>query len=151
MLMVLVVIHVLSAVLGLGPAFAFPLLLKKPSTVMEMGDHLRQVARLELFPKIFGSIALLSGLALFFAGSYGPFMQVWILGTLAVYVVIEILIIGFLNPAAVRLERTFHNKEKSSKMVPDSLQLGMYARVRMLHTWACALSLVIFILMIVKP
>jgi uncharacterized membrane protein SirB2 len=148
-IMVLVVIHVLSAVLGLGPAFAFPLLLKKPSTLEEMGNHLRQVARLELFPKVFGSIALLSGLALFFAGSYGPFTQVWILGTLAVYVVIQIVIIGFLNPAAVKLERTF--QEKSARMVPDSVQLGMYALVRNLHTWACALSLVIFVLMIVKP
>lgn len=152
MMMVLVFIHVMSAVLGLGPAYAFPLLLRTPSTLGEMEHNLGQVARLELFPKIFGTVAILSGLALFWLGSYGPFQQLWILGTLAVYVLIEVLVVGFMNPAASKLHREVKQlKESGPSGVPDQGQLRLYGRVRSLHSWSCLLGLVIFLLMIVKP
>lgn len=147
----LVVIHVLSAVLGLGPAYAFPFILRRTSSVEEMRRCLSQVATLEAFPKIFGTIALVSGLLLFFVGSYGPFAQTWILGALIAYVLLEALIIGFLNPATQRLQRALAGDPASPERIAADERDRLYARVRNSHAWAGIGSLVIFVLMIVKP
>lgn len=147
----LVVIHVISAVLGLGPAFAFPLMLRKASAVGEMKRNVQQVSELEVFPKVFGSLAVLSGLALFFIGAYGSFVQIWIIGSLAVYVVIEILVIGWMAPATKMLLKKMDAFLDAGGAEPDSELVKLYARVRNLHVWAGILGLAIFILMIAKP
>lgn len=147
----LVIIHVLSAMLGLGPAYAFPWMLRRASTVEEMRRNLLQVAYLEVFPKVFGSLAVISGLVLFFIGPYGPFLQVWIAGSLVVYVGIEILVIGFLNPAVGKLLKFLNEPGTGTKEEPAANLTGLYSRVRNLHLWAGILSLLIFILMIAKP
>ncbi|WP_188173820.1 DUF2269 family protein [Paenibacillus sedimenti] len=147
----LVVIHVLSAIIGLGPAYAFPFILRNTSSVIEMERALGYVARLEVFPKVFGTLAILSGLCLFWLGSYGSFLQIWIIGTLIVYIVIEVLIIGFLNPNAKKLHESLSMPDKTSHGAPPSSVTLMYLRVRNLHMWASVLSIIIFILMIIKP
>ncbi|MFC5468923.1 DUF2269 family protein [Cohnella suwonensis] len=147
----LVVVHVLSAVLGLGPAFAFPVMLRKALTVEDMKNNLRMVASLEVFPKLFGTLAIVSGLTLFFVGSYGAFMQLWIFGTLAVYVVIEILVVAFLNRIAAKLQKMLADSSVEAVARPSGELTRMYVQVRNLHLWAGALGIVIFVLMIVKP
>ncbi|WP_276352254.1 DUF2269 family protein [Cohnella caldifontis] len=147
----LVAIHVLSAVLGLGPAFAFPFMLRSASTAPEMKRNLQQVSYLETFPKIFGTLAVLSGLGLFFWGSYGPFMQVWIIGSLMVYAAIEILVIGFLNPAAAKLLKLLGESRATAAEPPNPEMIGLYARTRNLHLWSGVLGIVLLTLMIVKP
>jgi uncharacterized membrane protein len=147
-----IVIHVLSAVLGLGPAFAFPWMLREAATVMEMKKNVEQVAFLELFPKLFGTVAVLSGLALFFTGSYGSFTQLWLLGTLLIFIAIEILVIGFMAPATkALLELTNEVQSADALKRPADPLLRLYGRVRKLHVWSGVLGLVIFILMIAKP
>lgn len=148
----LVLLHVLAAVIGLGPAYAFPFLLRNTSSAKEMESVLGQVSRLELFPKVAGTIAVISGLVLFWVGSYGPFLQIWIAGTLMLYVIIEILIIGFLNPAVKKLHAAIaaSETELGAQELPPHI-VSMYARVRNIHLWASLLSIVIFILMILKP
>ncbi|WP_127529888.1 DUF2269 family protein [Paenibacillus kobensis] len=150
-MMGLVVVHVLTAILGLGPAYAFPFLLRKALTVEEMKRNLMQVAYLEIFPKIFGTLAVLSGLLLFFLGSYGPFAQVWIIGSLAVYVGIEILVIGFLNPSAAKLLKFIDETGEKTREEPGVHLNGLYSRVRSLHLWAGILGLLLFVFMIAKP
>ena len=147
----LVVVHVLSAMLGLGPAYAFPLMLREANTTEEMRGNMKQVAYLEVFPKVFGTLAVLSGLALVFLNSYGPFTQAWIIGSLAVYVAIEVLVIGFLNPAANKLMQRLSERGDAVPSAPDAEMIPLYVRVRNLHLWAGLLGLAIFILMIAKP
>ncbi|WP_182303631.1 DUF2269 family protein [Cohnella cholangitidis] len=148
----LVLLHVVSAVLGLGPAYAFPLLLNNAPTVHEMQRNLSVVTRMEIFPKIFGTLALLSGLALFWLGSYGPFMQIWIAGTLLVYALIEIVVIGLLNPTATKLLAAIGKLDSGEKEAQPASELQMsYSRVRNYHIWSCALGLIIFAFMVIKP
>jgi len=148
----LIVVHVLAAVIGLGPAFAFPMLLKKTGSKQEMERNLRQVAQLETFPKIGGLVAVVSGLCIFFFGSYGSFMQIWVLGSLIMYILIEILIVGFLVPTVKRLHGAIAAAVSEGENGP---LLGettiMYGRVRNYHLWASILSVVIFVLMVVRP
>ncbi|TMV48976.1 DUF2269 family protein [Paenibacillus mesophilus] len=147
----LVMLHVLSAVIGIGPTFAFPLLLRNTSSAAEMTTALGHVAKLELFPKLFGTLAVLSGFALFWLGSYGSFMQIWIIGTLLLYIVIEVLIIGFLNPTAKKLHEAVGSPDVQSGGGISPQAGAMYARVRSYHLWATVLSTVIIVLMILKP
>lgn len=151
----LILIHVLAAILGFGPTFVFPLLLRNTSSLEEMKQNLRLVARLEMFPKIFGTLALVSGLVLFWLGSYGTFLQIWLLGTLLVFIVIEVLIVGFLSPTVKKLEASMANREAAAASealeAPSPQLAGLYGRVRNLHAWATVLGTVILILMILKP
>lgn len=147
----LVLVHVLSAVLGLGPAYAFPFMLNKKHSPSEMLRTLEMVGKLEMFPKVFGTIAVLSGLILFWLGSYGPWTQIWILGTLFVYAATEVLVIAGLNPQAKRLRSHLEGERPNTRQTVTSEETAMYVRVRNLHLWAGILGLMIFGLMIMKP
>ncbi|GIO11933.1 hypothetical protein J19TS2_14880 [Cohnella xylanilytica] len=147
----IVVLHVLSALLGLGPAYAFPLLLRHTDSAADMERALVTVTRLEIFPKLFGTLALVSGLVLFFLGSYGPFSQIWIVGSLLVYALIEAIIIGQLNPAAKKLRWILEQKAPGTGDVPPPGAPALFAKVRALHAWACALSVILIVLMVLKP
>ncbi|AJY77499.1 hypothetical protein VN24_04410 [Paenibacillus beijingensis] len=147
----LVLLHVMTAVLGLGPAYAFPFILRDASFAPEMEKTLGLVARLEMFPKIFGTLAVVSGLVLFWIGSYGSFTQLWILGTLILYVIIEVLIVGFLNPTVSKLQASLQALDMTGNSELPAHVKQMYAKVRNLHLWASVLSLIIFIFMILKP
>lgn len=72
----IVLVHVLSATIGLGPAFAFPVMLRKEETVVEAIRMTDLVNRLEMFPKVFGTLAVVTGLLLFWLGSFGPLLSI---------------------------------------------------------------------------
>ncbi|TDF97083.1 DUF2269 family protein [Paenibacillus piri] len=146
-----VLLHVLTAIIGLGPAFAFPFLLRRTESIEDMVRALHSVARLELFPKLFGTIAVLSGLLLLWIGTYGSWLQIWIVGTLFLYLIIEVLVVVFLNPTAKKLYDSLTSLDMKSLPELPHQAAAMYTRVRNLHLWASVLSLFIFALMILKP
>lgn len=151
MLTTLIIIHILSAVLGLGPAYAFPFMLKSTNSLQAVKHSVALVARLEMFPKVFGTLAVLSGLLLIWLGSYGSILQIWLIGTLIIYAGLEVIVIGFLNPAAKILQAQLADLPHETDEPLPSLVARKYAHVRNLHTIVGAISLLIFILMIVKP
>jgi uncharacterized membrane protein SirB2 len=147
----LILLHVVSAILGIGPTLAFPMLLRAEPSVREMGRALEQVTRLEMFPKVFGTLAVVSGAVLFWLGSYGPFLQAWIAGSLLLFIAVEVLVVGFLNPAAKKLQSSLDASNDAAEEKAPSVISAMYAKVRNLHMWATILSMVIVILMVWKP
>jgi len=147
----LVLIHVLSAVIGLGPAYAFPVMLRKNPSLAEVTRMVGLVSRLETFPKIFGTLAVVSGLVLVWLGSYGAFMSIWLFGALMVYVAAEVVVIGWLAPATKRLSAALDWLGKMSATELDEKSLGLLAKVRNLHLAVCVLATVIIVLMVIKP
>jgi hypothetical protein len=99
---VLVLIHVLSAIIGIGPTYFGHMLLRKGQTLGQLRSSLGFMPLLEKFPKIFGSLAVVSGLLLAWLGDYG-FELFWIYGAIALYVIIQIVVIGFMSPSAKKL------------------------------------------------
>ena len=150
-MMWLIVVHVVSAVLALGPAFAFPWMLRPTTSAAEMESSLDLVDRLETFPKLFGTVAVLSGLALVFLGSYGSFAQMWIAGSLLLFIAVQALVIGWMGPAAKQLRRSLAETGGAVQREATAAACALYARVRRYHAAAGVLSLLILILMIVKP
>jgi hypothetical protein len=147
----LILIHVLSAVLGLGPAYAFPLLLNKKKSLVEVTQMTNLVARLELFPKVFGTIALLSGLILFWLGDYGSIFTLWIGGTLLLYVLTQVVVIGLLIPAAKKLSNLLAHLRENGKEEANEESFILLGKVRNAHMLLSFLMTIIVVLMVIKP
>lgn len=147
----LVLIHVVSAVVGLGPAYAFPLILKKDKSLLEVKRTVDLVTRLEILPKIFGGLTLLSGLLLVWFGNYGSFYTLWIGGALVLYILAEIVIIGFLTPAAKNLSTALIELSEQGVTETNEDTLKLLTKVRNYHILSCIIVLVIIAFMVIKP
>ncbi|WP_127580218.1 DUF2269 family protein [Paenibacillus koleovorans] len=149
----LVLLHVLSAIIGVGPTFFGHVLYRKKQTANELRVSVKLMAMLEFFPKIGGSIAVLSGLLLFFLNDYyGPFTQVWLLGSLILYILIQIVVIGLATPPARKLAAWL--SDPANKNVQDSLPEEpklLLHRVNGLFYLASGMGTLLFIFMILKP
>lgn len=148
---VLVVVHVLSALIGIGPTFFGHVLLRKNQTVPEYRTSLAMSKRIEAFPKTGGPIAVLSGIALVVAGDYGSYAQTWLVGALVLFVAIQVLTAVAVYPAMKRVGGWLNDPlNQSATALPPEIRrkieqasVGMYA--------ASTLGVLLFILMIVKP
>lgn len=147
----LVFLHVVAAVVGLGPAYAFPLILKKEKSLIEMKRMVDLVARLEILPKVFGGLTLLSGLLLVWLGNYGTFFTLWISGALVLFILAEVVIIGFLTPAAKKLSAALVELSDQGATETDEHALALLTKVRNYHITSCVMVLVILAFMVIKP
>jgi uncharacterized membrane protein SirB2 len=147
----LVLIHVLSAIIGVGPTFYGHVLLRKKQSLDELRHSLKQAKLLEYFPKIGGTIAILTGLILFFVGEYGSFMQLWLLGSLILYIIIQVTVIGFVAPNSAKLGQWVFDPVNQGTAELPPLQQKMLSKVGNLYNVASALGILLFIFMIIKP
>lgn len=147
----LVVIHVMSAIIGVGPTFFGHVLLRKNQSLEDLRFSLKIGHRLELFPKIGGTLALLTGILLVIIGNYGGFAQTWIIGSLVVYALIQLLVIGFIVPRQKKmLGWAFDEANLHKASLPDE-QKKLLHTTSTLYYVASLLGVLLFILMIVKP
>jgi uncharacterized membrane protein len=147
----LILIHVLSAIIGIGPTFFSHVLLRKNQSLEELRASLKLAHRLELFPKIGGSIALLTGLLLVIIGNYGTFQQLWIIGSLVAYALIQIIVIAFIAPRQKKLSGwALDIANRNEKTFPDE-QRSLFVKVSNMYYAPTAIGVILFILMIIKP
>jgi uncharacterized membrane protein len=104
-----------------------------------------------MFPKIGGSLAVITGLLLIWLGHYGSFTQIWLLGSLIAYVVIQIIAIGFATPNQKRLGRWALDPANMSETDLPAEQVLQWVKARNYFYVASAVGLVLFIFMIIKP
>lgn len=147
----LVLLHVVSAVVGLGPAYAFPLILRKEKSLEEVKRMADLVTRLEILPKIFGGLTLLTGILLVWLGNYGTFFTLWVVAALFLFIIAEVVIIGFLTPAAKKLAMTLTQLTEQGESETNPISLDLLSKVRNYHITSCVIVLVIIALMVLKP
>ncbi len=148
---ILVVVHVLSALIGIGPTYLGHVFLRRNQNVQQYRSSISFVGRMEMFPKIGGSIAVLSGLGLALSGNYGTFAQIWMYGTLVIYVLIQMTMIAGIAPVLKKLGAWLADPvNEHATAFPAEQQLWVNRASGLLYT-ASGLGLIIFILMIVKP
>jgi uncharacterized membrane protein len=148
MLRWLVLFHVLSAIIGVGPAFFVHVLLRRNQTLDELNASLQLAKKLEYFPKIGGTLAVLSGFALYFVGNYGSFQQLWLLGSLVLYIAIQVIVIGFVTPRQKKLGESVSAATGSTLTQEQQMLLK---NVNMLFYVVSTLGILLFIFMIMKP
>jgi uncharacterized membrane protein len=147
----LIIIHVLSAIIGVGPTFFSHVLLRNNQSLEELRASLKMAHRLELFPKIGGSIALITGLLLVMIGNYGKFAQLWIIGSLVAYALIQIIVIAVISPRQKKLTGwVLDIAHRNEKTLPD-VQSKLFVKVSNLYYGPTALGVILFIMMIVRP
>lgn len=91
----LLFLHCIGAVMGLGAAFGFPLIAKSGTTTSKAKFALELINKLEILPKV-GSIALLiTGIIM---GIISPdlFKTGWFILSIVIYLLVQIITIGLM-------------------------------------------------------
>jgi uncharacterized membrane protein len=147
----LVLLHVLSAIIGVGPTFFSHVLLRKQQSVSELKQSMKLVKRLEIFPKVGGSIAVLSGLALILLNDYGTFLQTWLIGSLILYILIQIVAAGVIPRKSKRLAELVESHSTGNGSTDEK---EIRTHLHFVSNWmyvASTLGTLLFIFMILKP
>ncbi|WP_241158266.1 DUF2269 family protein [Cohnella candidum] len=148
---ILVVVHVLSALIGIGPTFLGHVFLQRRQNVQQYRSSIGFAGKMERFPKIGGTIAVLSGLGLALSGDYGTFAQLWLYGTLVIYVLIQITMIAAVAPTLKKLRDWLYDPgNQHVTAFPPEQQKWVNRASGWLYV-ASGLGILIFIFMIVKP
>jgi uncharacterized membrane protein len=147
----LVLIHVLSAIIGVGPTFFGHVLVRSNQTLEQLRHSMKLARLLDFFPKIGGTIAVISGILLITLNDYGSYTQIWLLGSLILYVLIQIVVIGFVAPANKRVAQWVFDAKNLSKMeLPEEQRVNLSRANAMLYA-ASVMGVLLFVFMIVKP
>ncbi|TXK74528.1 DUF2269 family protein [Paenibacillus sp. N3.4] len=147
----LMLIHVLSAIIGVGPTFFGHVLVRNNQTLEQLRHSMKLARMLDFFPKIGGSIAVLSGILLITLNNYGSYTQLWLLGSLILYVLIQIVVIGFVAPAQKRVAQWVFDETNLSKIELPQEQRANLTRANAMLYAASAMGVVLFVFMIIKP
>ncbi|WP_168120387.1 DUF2269 family protein [Paenibacillus sp. HB172176] len=147
----LVVIHVVSAFLGIGPTYFGHVLFRRSAQTNQLKQSLALMQTLNYFPKIGGSIAVVSGVLLVALMEW-RFVDPWILLSLILYVIIQIIVVGMLSPEAAKLDQLLKQEETGgSDPARTVTRTKMLARINRLYEAASLLGIVLLILMVMKP
>ncbi|MHA6482806.1 DUF2269 family protein [Paenibacillus sp. strain BS8-2] len=147
----LVVIHVVSAFLGIGPTYFGHVLFRRSKRTDQLRQALTLMQALNYFPKIGGSIAVVSGVLLVALTGWS-FAELWIVLSLLLYVVIQIIVVGLLSPQTAKLDQLLQSEEASSLEHTASVErTKLLSRINLLYDAASILGIVLLILMVLKP
>lgn len=143
----LVFIHVVSAILGLGPGFMMIYVVQKASTMTQLKHAYHIRGRIHLFVMIGGTLLLITGLWMGFLRPY-LFKQVWFTSSLILFLIALGVGPTILSPKAKPIKRLLY--EENGEEIPTtyyrlSRQLFFYERI------TNVIFLIIITLMIFKP
>ncbi|MCM3616628.1 DUF2269 domain-containing protein [Sutcliffiella horikoshii] len=147
----LVLFHVMVSIIGIGPTIFGTILLRKHQTISDLRHNVLLQHKLDYFPKTGGTLAVITGILLVLFGSYGSILQIWLFGSLVLYLTIQIIVIGFISPALSNLQQwLLHPDNRASTQLPPS-QISALHKVSNLYWLTILLGLTIFVMMIIKP
>lgn len=147
----LVLIHALSAIIGVGPTFFGHVLVRNNQTLDQLRHSMKLAGKLDIFPKVGGSLAVISGIVLVALNDYGTFMQLWLVGSLALYILIQIVVVGLVAPAQKRLAQWVFDEANINKTELPQVQRNLLSRANSLLYVASAMGVLLFVFMIIKP
>lgn len=146
----LVWFHIMTAIIGIGPTFIMGIFFRKNQTVLQLQHSISLLNQALFFNKIGGPLVVLSGIALVIFGNYGGWLQLWILGSLFIYVVI----FATSMPLARKMKaiETWVNDPNHAeiKSLPEEQEKDV-AWVKNIINIFHILSILLFSLMILKP
>ncbi|MDB5084634.1 MAG: hypothetical protein JWN30_1520 [Bacilli bacterium] len=144
---ILVVVHVLAAVIGIGPAFILPILGNSAKTGSQLRFVFGIIQRINIFPKTGGITLIISGILLMIVGKLGLSL-LWLDLALLLFIVIEIVIIGFVEPNMKKVGQLVMASQ--GEEIPAGF-IDSMKKVAPLELTVHVLTFVIIILMVVKP
>jgi len=147
----LILLHVLAAVIGVGPTFFSHVLMRKNQTVGELRQSIKLSKRLELFPKIGGSLAVLSGLLLVILSDAYVFQDFWVWGSITLYVLIQIVVIGVVAPRSKKVADWLASSDLAYDAALPAEQESWLRQANGLLYIATFMGVLLFVFMFMKP
>jgi uncharacterized membrane protein len=144
---ILVVLHVLAAIVGIGPAFVLPILGKSAKSGSQLRFVFGLIQKVNNFPKIGGITLLVTGILLMIVSKIG-FSLMWLNLSLLLFVIIEVIIIGFVEPRMKKVAQLVMSSDGDN--IPSGFADSM-KRIAPLEGTVHLLTFLIIILMVVKP
>ena len=143
----LVFIHIVAAVMGLGAAFGFPIVAKSAKTVSQAKHTLELLKKLELLPKIGSLTLLVTGIVL---GIITPslFTTGWYITSIVLYLTAQVIVIGML-PKKMREQADILKGHTGEDLPASYLAIGKKAGK--LEGITHALAFLLILLMYFKP
>jgi len=146
----LVLFHVVTAIVGIGPTYFLHVLYRRRQSVGEMKQSLRLGNVLELFPKTGGTLSVLSGIVLVVL-SPARFLELWIVGSLLLYALIQLIVFAIVAPRQKRIRSMLDQPGlRDKEMLPGTIQ-AVAANINGWLYVVSALGILLFIFMIWKP
>jgi uncharacterized membrane protein len=144
---ILVVLHVLAAIIGIGPAFVLPVLGKSAKSGSQLRFVFGLIEKVNKFPKIGGITLLVTGILLMIVSKTG-FSLMWLNLSLLLFIIIEVIIIGFVEPRMKKVAKLVMSSQGDT--IPTGFADSM-KRIAPLEGTVHLLTFLIIILMVVKP
>jgi uncharacterized membrane protein len=144
---ILLVLHVLAAIVGIGPAFVLPVLGKSAKSGSQLRFVFGLIKKVNNFPKIGGITLLVTGILLMIVSKIG-FSLMWLNLSLLLFVIIEVIIIGFVEPRMKKVAQLVMSSEGDD--IPSGF-IDSMKRIAPLEGTVQILTILIIILMVVKP
>ncbi len=144
---ILVVLHVIAAIVGIGPAFVLPLLGSSAKTGSQLRFVFGIIQKINKFPKTGGITLIVTGVLLMIVGKMG-LTELWLNLSLLFFIIIEVIIIGMIEPRMRKITALVMASE--GEEIPQGYQASM-SKIIPLEATVHVLTIVIIILMVVKP
>lgn len=144
---ILLVVHIIAAVCGLGATFALPILMTKPKTVTQAKFALHVNEGIEKLAKIGSIILLLTGIILGILTPY-LFTEFWYLASIVIYVAIQPIVASILPKNAKRqmeVLEAHQGEELPEEYVSIAKRIAPYSGATNIA------AIVLIILMTIKP
>ncbi|WP_424766691.1 DUF2269 family protein [Paenibacillus sp. sgz302251] len=115
-------IHVLAAVMGLGAAFGFPILVRTAKTAAQAKYTLQLLKNLEVLPKAGSITLLLTGMVM---GIMQPslFSQGWFISSIVIYLVTQIFVVGML-PKNMKAQAAILENHTGEELPPQYVEIS---------------------------
>jgi hypothetical protein len=144
---ILLLVHVLAAIIGIGATFAFPVISNAPKNLTQLKLILDLMKKLEIYPKVGGIFLIVTGLLMgFMTPAY--FREFWFTGSIALYIIIEVLIYGIIGPKMKKVVLIVMSADGES--IPEEYHAAAKATAP-IHMVASLLAVMIIIFMSAKP
>ncbi|MCD5324216.1 MULTISPECIES: DUF2269 family protein [Pontibacillus] len=144
---IILVIHIIAAVCGLGATFALPALMGSPKTVAQAKFAHNVAEKVEKFAKIGSITLLLTGLALGALNTY-LFTEIWFLASLVIYVLVQPIVAGIVPKKTARQVEILESS--TDKELPEEYNNIGKALVP-INMIAQVSAVVLIVLMTLKP
>lgn len=145
----LLVVHILSAILGVGPVFLFNMILSKAHTAEQLRYAHRIVNRLNRNANMSFVLILLTGLAM---GWLNPwlFRMEWYIAALTLFFISGLYVITAVEPLLKQMSRIAAQTEDDCGDVPRE-HAAIFRKKQVRDRVSTIMALVIILLMVLKP
>ncbi|RJR05568.1 DUF2269 family protein [Candidatus Parcubacteria bacterium] len=143
----LLLIHIIAAVVGLGSTFAMPVLMSTAKTVTQAKFSHSVAGGIEKFAKIGSITLLLTGIAM---GAVSPYLfkEIWFIASLVIYVLVQPIVAGIL-PKKNNLQIQILEKANGEELPTEYQQISK--QLIPINNIVHISAIILIILMTIKP